>query len=66
MVFERKGFAGEMVSNCNVAFANISNTFARLALTKRQHRPKAGKKKKDPRIGFFSGFLLPKCGDASS
>ena len=54
MVFERKGFAREMVSNCNVRATTY--TVAGWALTEGQHRPKAGKKKKTCEAGLF--FLV--------
>ena len=70
MVFERKGFAREMVSNCNVGAttytvswvgtdrgaARLTIRFAGWALTEGQHRPKAGKKKKTREAGLF--FLV--------
>ena len=55
MVFERKGFDREMVSNCNVGATTY--TVCWWALTEGQHRPKAGKKKKTREAGLF--FLVP-------
>ena len=59
MVFERKGFAREMVSNCNVGATTYRLQriqFAGWALTEGQHRPKAGRKKKTREAGLF--FLV--------
>ena len=60
MVFERKGFAREMVSNRNVGAITYRLQciqFAGWALTEGQYRPKAGKKKKTREAGLF--FLVP-------
>ena len=54
MVFERKGFAREMVSNCNVGATTY--TVCWVDTDRGQHRPKAGKKKKTREAGLF--FLV--------
>ena len=64
MVFERKRFAREMVSNC-IMLELQRIRFAGWALTEGQHRPKAGKKKKTAKPVFFFWFPL-RFSDASS
>ena len=64
MVFERKGFAREMVSNCNIGAPTC--TICWVDTDRGAARPKAGKKKKTREAVFFFWFPLRKCGDASS